>query len=111
MKKLIYIAAPLSVGNVAHNIRKVLETAETLIETGDIVPFIPHLSHFWNCMIPHADTRHKESFWMAYDFDMLLHCDGMIRLPGESIGADMEVEFCKEHGIRIYTLQELLRQG
>lgn len=99
-RPMIYVAGPLSKGVVAQNIRKALETAEGLWECG-FVPVVPHLTHFWNCMITHEDTRHKDSFWMAYDFATLDHCDLMYRIEGESTGADMEEQYCKENRISI----------
>ncbi len=109
-RPMVYIAGPLSKGVVALNIRKALEMAERVWDLG-MVPVVPHLTtHFWNCMIPHKSTTHKKSFWMAYDFAVLPHCDAMIRIKGISIGADMEEVECHRLGIPVFrSLQELFQ--
>jgi hypothetical protein len=106
---MIYVAGPLSKGNVALNIREALQTADLLWQLG-FVPIVPHLTHFWNCMIPHEDTRYADSFWMMYDFAVLAHCDALFRIPGESIGADMEEQFCNDANIPVFYELGALRQ-
>ena len=100
-RPLIYVAGPLSIGSVAMNIRAALEAGERLWEMG-FVPFVPHLTHFWNFAFPHADTRHAYAFWRKMDFSMLTHCNCMIRLPGASVGADMETAFCEQENIPVF---------
>ncbi|MBI5035578.1 MAG: DUF4406 domain-containing protein [Chloroflexi bacterium] len=100
-RPLIYVAGPLSQGVVATNIRTALLAAEQLWELG-FVPHVPHLTHFWNFALPHEDTRHEDAFWMQLDFAMLEHCDCMMRLPGPSIGADMEEDKAQSLGIPIF---------
>ena len=34
---------------------------------------------------------------------LLQHCDGVLRLPGESKGADQDVAIARERGIPVYT--------
>ena len=34
---------------------------------------------------------------------LLQHCDGVLRLPGESTGADNDVRIARERGIPVYT--------
>ncbi len=101
MRRLIYVAGPLWQGVVALNIRHALEAAEKLFDAG-FVPFVPHLTHFWNFAIPHPDTRHEDAFWMKLDHEMLKHCDCLVRLPGASIGADMEVEWAQQLGLSVF---------
>lgn len=59
--------------------------------------FIPHLTHFWHKQIPH-----EYEFWMRQDFEWLKCCDAVLRLPGESSGADREVALALELGIPVY---------
>lgn len=59
--------------------------------------FIPHLTHFWDKQHPHS-----WEFWMEQDFEWLKTCDAVLRLPGESKGADMEVELAEKLGIPVY---------
>jgi hypothetical protein len=39
---------------------------------------------------------------MKQDFEWLKCCDAVLRLPGESTGADREVALAKELGIPVY---------
>ena len=47
--------------------------------------------------------------WLEYDMEWLTACDALVRLPGESKGADREVARAKELGIEVYTLDEFLQ--
>lgn len=84
--KYIYIAGPYTNGDPVLNIRKTIEAADELRELG-YVPFIPHLSHLWHLISPH-----EYEYWMLYDFEWLERCDALLRLPGESEGADREID-------------------
>lgn len=103
---MVYVAGPLSKGNVAHNVRKAIEIAEKLWEIG-YVPFIPHLTHFWSCISPHPDEEYidkngKLAFWLEYDFEVLKRCQALFRIRGESVGADMEVELANKSKIPVF---------
>jgi len=39
----------------------------------------------------------------------LSHCDALIRIPGNSKGADIEVEYAKQNDIPVMTIREFLR--
>lgn len=41
--------------------------------------------------------------WLECDFSWILVSDMVLRLPGESRGGDMEVEFAKSIGVPVYT--------
>jgi len=98
MRKLkVYIAGPYSKGDVVQNVRDAISAADELAELG-LTPFIPHLAHFW-----HFLYLHEVDFWYAYDLEWLTVCDVLLRLPGESSGADKEVAFAKQWGITIYS--------
>lgn len=93
----IYVAGPYSKGDVVVNVREAILAGNTLRALG-YAPFIPHLSMFWHLQIPHPIE-----YWYAYDLEWLEVCDAVFRLPGESAGADREVERAKELGLPIYT--------
>jgi nucleoside 2-deoxyribosyltransferase len=102
MKKLIYIAGPYTIGDVAINIRNAVEVANSLFERG-YIPFVPHLSHLWHFITPKS---HEE--WMEIDRAILERCDGVFRLEGESVGADEEVAHAKTYDIPVYySIEEL----
>lgn len=97
-KPRIYIAGPITKGNQFVNVYEAMQTWETLRNAG-FFPFCPHLSALFE-LAGVASLSHEE--WLEYDFEWLGVCDGLFRMPGESVGADMEVEFAKEHGIPVF---------
>ena len=88
----VYVAGPYTKGDVAINVRKALTAGEALSLYG-FVPYIPHLSHFWHLVHPH-----DVDFWYQLDTHWLDCCDCLLRLPGESHGADLEMERMIEQG-------------
>ena len=91
----VYLAAPYTKGDVCQNVRRVIDFAEQLSSFG-IIPFVPHLTHFWHFIYPH-----EISFWYEYDNACLKDCDCLIRLSGDSEGADKEVELARSLGIPV----------
>jgi len=96
MKK-IYIASPYRVGDVGQNVRAQMEVFDLLVGK-EYVPFAPLLFHFQHISFPLP-----EEVWLELDFEWVKACDGLLRLPGESKGADMEVEVAKAAGIPVFT--------
>ena len=96
MKK-IYIASPYTKGNKNSNILRQVEAANELIERGYNV-FAP-LSFGYLQEMFHELPHEK---WMEIDFDWILSCDAVLRLSGESKGADREVAFAKENDIPVF---------
>lgn len=45
--------------------------------------------------------------WLAYDLDVLAHCHGLVRLHGESPGADSEVRTAVEAGLPVFVVGPL----
>jgi len=103
MKQLIYIASPYTIGDQADNVRRQLLVADELLEMG-YIPFPPCLSHFWHFVSP--KSWHT---WLDIDKEILKRCDAVLRLEGESVGADMEVELADELGIPVYYSIEEMR--
>lgn len=92
----IYIAGPYSGGDVAQNVSTAIYEGDYVARLGHI-PFIPHLTHFW-----HMFLSHEYEFWMAQDMEWLKLCDAILRIPGESKGADREVEVARKLGLIVY---------
>ena len=96
MKPLkVYVAGPYAKPDPVINTRNAILAGEEIIKLG-YLPFVPHLTHLWHLVEPH-----EPDFWYSYDLEWLECCDILLRLPGESWGADREVEFAKEHGIQV----------
>lgn len=103
-KKLVYVAGPYSKGDQTENVRKAVYAAERLIAEGFAV-VVPHLSHLWQLISPHT-----YEFWMDLDAHILLRCDAVLRIHGESAGADREVELAKRKWIPVYySIPDLLK--
>lgn len=97
-KKFIYVAGPMSSsGSYIENIRLGIAAGEGIIRNGGI-PFVPHLSALWQLVSPHSEY----DFWLPMDLGWVEKCDAVLRLPGESRGADREVEHAKEIGIPVF---------
>lgn len=98
----VYVAGPYTDGDNFERVRDALIAANALREIG-CAPFIPHLFAFWHFLMP----RPWEA-WMELDLAWLERCDALLRLPGPSKGADIEVQKAGELGIPVFTsLHEL----
>lgn len=89
----LYISGPYTNGDPVINVRKAVEVADILLAAGH-VPIIPHLSHLWHIISPHSWQE-----WIKLDLLLLERCDGMIRIQGESKGADLEEARAHELGL------------
>ena len=94
--KYIYIAGPYSQGDVIENVGWAIDMGELLMDHG-LIPFVPHLTFLWNFR-----RHHDLDYWYKYDLAWLARCDCLLRLPGESEGADREVEFAQAHEIPVF---------
>ena len=105
MKK-VYIAGPYTKGDVAQNVRDAVFAADRLSRAG-YAPFIPHLTHFWHLLCPH-----DWEFWYEQDLHWLEVCDCVLRLPGESVGANREVRRARELGMPVYwAVETMIREA
>ena len=103
MKK-VYIASPYTKGDVAMNVKRQMQVVDQLMDVGGYLPFAPLYSHFQHMMFP----RPYED-WLELDLAWLESMDVLLRLDGESSGADREVERFKELGRPVvYSIDELL---
>jgi hypothetical protein len=93
---IIYVSAPYSLGNVTDNVRRACNAGDVILAKGHI-PFIPHLSHLWHLISPKSYEE-----WLRIDMALLDMCDALVRLPGESPGADREVKEAEKLCIPVY---------
>lgn len=92
----VYIAGPYSLGNVAVNVHEAMEEAHRLMDRGHM-PFCPHLTHFM-----HIQHPRDYNDWIALDAQWLQFAQCVLRLPGQSRGADSEVKLALKLGIPVY---------
>lgn len=98
-KPRLYIAGPYAQGDVVLNIRTAIQAAELAITKG-WTPFLPHLYHLW-----HLASPHPTNFWYELDMGWLPACEALLRLPGESAGADREAQVATQ--LRLPTFEGL----
>lgn len=102
----IYIASPYTIGDVAVNVKRQLDVADELMDMG-FAPFAPLYSHFQHMAHPRPYTD-----WIKVDLEWVAACDCVLRLDGESKGADGEVEYAKRIGIPVfYSMEELKKSN
>jgi hypothetical protein len=102
MKK-VYIASSYSHGAPLTNVRRQIDTGEELINAG-FYPYLPLLSHYQDIVY-----YHDYETWMRLTGAWLSVCNDILRLPGESKGADREVALARELGIPVfYSIGELV---
>lgn len=95
----VYVAGPmLTSGNPYLNVRTGIRTGTMLMKRG-YVPFIPHLTAVWE-IAAHEEFSYED--WLALDFTHISVCDALLRLPGDSRGADREATYAQSLGIPIY---------
>ena len=100
----VYIAGPYTLGDRSENVRKAMEVATQLLDAGH-EPFCPHLSHFWDLAHPRPWVE-----WMRVDLAWLEVAEALVRIPGESAGADHEAHFSYTHNIpTFFSVGDFLR--
>ncbi len=95
-QRRIFVSGPYTLGDVAVNVRRAMDWADILIDRG-YVPYVPHLSHFM-----HINNPRTYEEWIRIDNAWLLICDGVLRIQGESAGADNETFLAVKNGIPVF---------
>lgn len=131
-RKRIYVAGPISVGPLEQNIRQACEAGMELLKAG-LAPLVPHLTCYMGqriCRWPVATRDFFKSIaitltegpipevtpagavpadWYATDLPWVAVSDAVLRLPGESTGADLEVGEANRLGIPVFlTVEDVL---
>lgn len=94
-KPLVYVAGPIT-GNPWGCVRQAADAYTRLRRLG-CVPFLPQLSVIHEIVDPQPYQE-----WLAYDADVIRRCDALLRLLGESPGADREVALAGELGLPVF---------
>lgn len=122
MKRRVYIAGPISKGDMLHNLRQADAAFFRLLRAG-IAPMNPMWSVFAGSatrpvapdgpvcstadVLPNG-TTHAD--WMGVDLPWVEAAHAVLRLPGESVGADAEVRHAVRHNIPVYhDIDDLIR--
>jgi hypothetical protein len=92
----VFVAGPYTGGDVAVNVKNAVDAA-TLLLAGGYTPFVPHLFHFWHLLSPQPYAT-----WTKMDFEWLAECEALVRIPGDSPGAEAEMVRAVGLGIPVY---------
>ena len=95
---LVYVSGPYTKGNPLEHVRRAIIVTGWYRQKGWAVA-LPHLSIQWEIMFPLSWEE-----WLAQDLVLVERCDRVIRLPGVSQGADLEVAHAKKLGIEVHYL-------
>lgn len=107
-KTRVYISGPmLTSGNPYLNVRDGVRAGSTLMRKG-YLPFVPHLTAVWE-MASHEEFGRDD--WMGLDFEYVRMSDAVLRLPGDSRGADEECALAKSLNIPVYYSIDTLCAG
>ena len=99
---VVYISSPYTKGDQAINVRNQMVMTDELMTKG-FCTITPLYTHFQHMIRP----RNYED-WMKVDLELVRRCDVVLRLPGESSGADKEVAYAEKLGIPVvHALWEL----
>jgi len=98
----VFISSPYILGDTAVNVKRQIDMANELMDAG-FSPYVPLLSHF-----QHMSHPRPYEDWTRNDLAWLEVCDCVLRLDGESKGADLEVEYAVKLGIPVFFNLEVL---
>jgi hypothetical protein len=85
-------------------LRKAIAVGERLFKAG-VHAHVPHLNFLWE-----SQFSHRQEEWLDLDFTTLVRCDYVLRLRGESPGADREEELAGKLGIPVFhSVRDLLQ--
>jgi hypothetical protein len=98
----VYVAGPYTQGDREANVRENLRIASVLLDKG-YAPYAPLLTHY-----QHEAFPRDPSDWLSLDLAWLEKAHCLLRTPGASRGADIEVEFCRRNCIPVfYTIADM----
>ena len=100
----VYIASPYTIGDRQTNVDMVLDVVEELIELG-YAPYASLAAHYVEQRKPQPCER-----WLDVDMEWLRRCHCVLRLPGESEGADLKVAEANKMGMPVFHSIEQLNK-
>ena len=104
MKQIVvYVAGPVSNGGketddsvVEKNVHDAIFIADVLMNN-DLFPLVPHLIYYW-----HREMPRDYDDWIELGLALLKKCDVLYRMPGTSLGADLEAQKAREWNIPVF---------
>lgn len=113
--KLVYVAGPISKGDLRENIQQACAAGIQLLKAGLSV-HVPHLTCYMGQQYDGAGVVPEVlpcgtviEDWYGLSLVELRRCDALLRLPGESFGSDLEVEEARRCGIPVFfTIEQVV---
>ena len=101
----VYIASPYTKGDPKRNVLRQIEAAEYIVKMcPGISCYLPLLNHYW-----HRYYAHDWEFWMGQVTPWIMCSHALLRLWGESVGADKEVELARQWAVpAFFTIPDLI---
>lgn len=103
MKQIVvYVAGPVSNGGTLSDeetekhVHNAIFIADVLMNN-DLFPLVPHLTYYW-----HKEMPRDYDDWIELGLALLRKCDALYRMPGTSLGADLEVQKAREWKIPVF---------
>lgn len=120
-RRRVYVASAISRGDLTDNINRAIDAGRDLMRAG-FAPLVPHTSAFWGgathgwVAAPDGNmSKHTYAVatvggfegathadWLGIDIPWVLVSDAVLRLPGESAGADQETAAARAAGIPVF---------
>jgi len=92
----VYVAGPIGEPPDQVAVWRAINAGLALIEAGHS----PHVPHLWAALGTDLEVPRED--WLRVDLDWLAVSDCVLRLPGESPGADEEEARARELGLSVY---------
>lgn len=102
MNRYVYIAGPISKGDSFDHVGNACHVWRELFCRG-VPAFCPHWSGMQQMVAPISWEE-----WLAYDLPWVAGAAAVLRLPGESRGADVEVRHATANMVPVFTDMETL---
>lgn len=111
----VYISGAIRKGNLADNIKRACDVGRAFAKLGYAI-MVPHLSCYFDgpeeieqensnftiAAVPQAENSLNATEWLAIDLAWVEVSDIVIRINGESEGADAEVKHAEMLGIPVF---------
>ena len=100
----VYVAGPISKGDVFDNIVRAIKAGRTMVQQG-LAPYIPHFDAYMFAWGDGSGQNTEEVSWNGYlewDLEWVAQSEAVYRVYGESKGADLECSIASKLGIPIF---------
>lgn len=100
----VYVAGPISKGDVFDNIIRGIKVGRQLVHDG-LSPYVPHFDAYmfsWGDSDGNNTGALTWNEYLEWDLEWSVLAEAVYRLSGASVGADLEVQHALERGIPVF---------